>query len=416
MNTLLGYLLKSAIYLAAFYLVYLALLSRDKSYSRNRAYILLSLLASAGLPFIAIPAVTQMTSGLFGTWLPNVVITAGQGEVSRQAFSVTPSLIRIIASIYLCGFTLFMSKFIFDLANLMYLIARHSRYGTRIIRFHRFNTSGFSAMGYIFINSGLTPEEETEIIRHEENHLSMNHFVDIILVELVKAFQWFNPAIYFFNRSLRAIHEYQADQECLRSGASVASYQNLLFRQVFKSGSLNLSNSFSNPSLIKKRMLMMTRKPASSLANTKLLLAIPVLGLAFIIISASGKSASGTSAAGQSAVSGINSSDIDEVPFVAVEEMPMFPGGDEALLRYIAENTKYPENAKKNSVTGKVIVRFCVTATGAVNRVSILQGVDPELDEEAMRVSSSLPKFKPGRQGGKNVPVWYMVPITFTLK
>ncbi len=106
----------------------------------------------------------------------------------------------------------------------------------------------------------------------------------------------------------------------------------------------------------------------------------------------------------------------EEVPFVVVEEMPSFPGGDAALLKWIGEHTNYPEVAKENNIQGRVIVRFCVTAKGGVSQVSVLKGVDPELDKEAIRVVQTLPAFKPGKQGGKPVPVWYMVPITFTLK
>jgi TonB family protein len=105
----------------------------------------------------------------------------------------------------------------------------------------------------------------------------------------------------------------------------------------------------------------------------------------------------------------------EETPFVVVEEMPMFPGGDPELLKYIAENTKYPEMAKTNGIQGRVIARFCVNKEGGVDRVSILRGVSPELDAEALRVVSGLPTFKPGKQGGKPVSVWYMVPITFAL-
>ncbi len=106
----------------------------------------------------------------------------------------------------------------------------------------------------------------------------------------------------------------------------------------------------------------------------------------------------------------------EEVPFVVVEEMPQFPGGNDALLKFIGEHTTYPEIAKENNIQGRVIVRFCVTAKGGVSQVSILKGVDPELDKEAIRVVNTLPLFKPGKQGGKPVPVWYMVPITFALK
>jgi TonB family protein len=99
-------------------------------------------------------------------------------------------------------------------------------------------------------------------------------------------------------------------------------------------------------------------------------------------------------------------------PFVVVEEMPLFPGGDSTLLAFISKNIVYPENAKKNNIQGRVILRFCITESGSVDRVSILQGVDDELDAEAIRVVKSLPAFKPGKQGGKPVPVWYMVPIS----
>jgi TonB family protein len=105
----------------------------------------------------------------------------------------------------------------------------------------------------------------------------------------------------------------------------------------------------------------------------------------------------------------------DDTPFVVVEEMPMFPGGDSALLAYIANNTKYPELAKTNNIQGRVIARFCVNKEGGVDRVSILKGISTELDTEALRVVKTLPAFKPGKQGGKPVSVWYMVPITFAL-
>jgi protein TonB len=112
----------------------------------------------------------------------------------------------------------------------------------------------------------------------------------------------------------------------------------------------------------------------------------------------------------------VQEEDPEATPFVVVEEMPSFPGGDGELLKYLAANTNYPEVAKENNIQGRVIVRFCVTSKGGVNQVSILKGVDPELDAEAIRVVNTLPTFKPGKQGGKPVPVWYMVPIIFTLK
>jgi protein TonB len=106
----------------------------------------------------------------------------------------------------------------------------------------------------------------------------------------------------------------------------------------------------------------------------------------------------------------------DIAPVIIAEEMPSFPGGDVALLKFIAKNTQYPTEAKENNIQGQVIVRFCVNTSGKVQQLSILKGVSPELDKEAMRVTQSLPSFKPGRQGGNPVPVWFLVPITFTIK
>ncbi|MCJ7446843.1 MAG: energy transducer TonB [Bacteroidales bacterium] len=103
-------------------------------------------------------------------------------------------------------------------------------------------------------------------------------------------------------------------------------------------------------------------------------------------------------------------------PVIFAKEMPEFPGGNQALLDYIAKNIKYPEEAIMNNIQGKVTLKFVVNADGSVNRIEILGGVDPLLDQEAIRVVSTLPKFRPGKQNGIPVPVWFMVPVNFQLK
>ena len=112
----------------------------------------------------------------------------------------------------------------------------------------------------------------------------------------------------------------------------------------------------------------------------------------------------------------VKEEDAEPEPFIIVEEMPLFPGGDAALLKYLRENANYPEVAKENNIQGRVIINFCVTSTGGVSKISILKHVDPELDAEAIRVVATLPAFKPGRQGGKPVPVWYQAFINFKLQ
>lgn len=106
----------------------------------------------------------------------------------------------------------------------------------------------------------------------------------------------------------------------------------------------------------------------------------------------------------------------EKEPYTIVEVMPEYPGGDNALMDFIKKNVTYPPDAKVKGVQGKVIVKFCVTEKGLVDKISITQGVSPDLDAEATRVVGTLPAFKPGKQGGVDVPVWYNLPISFTLK
>jgi periplasmic protein TonB len=111
----------------------------------------------------------------------------------------------------------------------------------------------------------------------------------------------------------------------------------------------------------------------------------------------------------------VREEDPEPEPFIVVEEMPVPPGGASGLLKYIADNIKYPQIAQENNIEGKVIVRFCVTSRGGVDMVTVFKGVDPALDAEAIRVVKTLPAFKPGKQGGKPVPVWFTVPIVFQI-
>jgi protein TonB len=103
-------------------------------------------------------------------------------------------------------------------------------------------------------------------------------------------------------------------------------------------------------------------------------------------------------------------------PFVAVEEMPVFPGGDAALLEFIGRNTVYPDEAIKNNIEGRVILKFVVESDGSVGRIQVLRSIDPLLDKEAKRVVGMLPRFKPGRQNGVPVPVLHSVPVLFRIE
>ena len=98
-----------------------------------------------------------------------------------------------------------------------------------------------------------------------------------------------------------------------------------------------------------------------------------------------------------------------------VDVLPVYPGGDSALIQFISANIKYPESAKKNGIQGVVIVRFCVTDKGEVENVQVLKGAEKSLDDEAVRVVRMLKGWTPGKIKGDSVNVWYNIPITFKL-
>lgn len=106
---------------------------------------------------------------------------------------------------------------------------------------------------------------------------------------------------------------------------------------------------------------------------------------------------------------------IEPISFAIVEEKPSFPGGDEALLKFIRDNTVYPPTAKDLGIQGRVYIQFVIDKNGHVTNIQVARSVDPYLDKEALRVVALIPNWSPGKQRGKAVPVTYLVPINFKL-
>ncbi|MGQ9621426.1 MAG: TonB family protein [Bacteroidales bacterium] len=468
MNALLVYMIKSAIFLEGFYLIYFLFLSRDTQYSRNRAFILFSVILSFILPCISFNIKENSTIAYLGKTLSEIIVTAEAQPLNDIEGNISVTDISgLLFKIYFAGAVLFGLKLLADVVILIVLIVRNYDGNKRVIKFRGFNTPGFSAFGYIFINRSLPDKDAEEIIRHEQTHLNRFHFFDILLIEIVKVLQWFNPVIYFINKSLRAVHEYQADDECINSGIGITGYRNLLMNILLDTRVFVASNSFSNPSLIRKRILMMTRKRSARTSNLKMVLAIPVIIALAFLISACEKQItekhqtqenipsyvappnpleiivsppirpqtrtisettipepfakntgtmpeSDKAASFQSAETNYGEITPEEV-FVVVEEMPKFPGGETALMEFIYRNIQYPEGAKQQGIEGRVILRFCVNHYGMIDRISVIKGVHPLLDNEAVRVVGLLPQWEPGKQGSKPVNVWYSVPVTFAL-
>ena len=106
----------------------------------------------------------------------------------------------------------------------------------------------------------------------------------------------------------------------------------------------------------------------------------------------------------------------DEKVFTVVEQMPQYPGGEQALMEFIGKSVIYPDTALKAGIQGKVLISFVINKDGKVVNPKVEKGVNPSLDQEALRVMGMMPEWTPGKQNGENVAVQYTIPINFALK
>ena len=111
-----------------------------------------------------------------------------------------------------------------------------------------------------------------------------------------------------------------------------------------------------------------------------------------------------------------NKKDASEKAYEKVEVMPEYPGGEQAMMKFVASNVKYPQAAIDKNISGRVLVGFVIEKDGSITDVKVVKGIGGGCDEEAVRVVKSMPKWKPGKEKGKAVRVSYMLPITFKLQ
>jgi TonB family protein len=161
---------------------------------------------------------------------------------------------------------------------------------------------------------------------------------------------------------------------------------------------------------------MKTKKESGSLVNIKVLIIIPVIVLSVIAIASCGRTKNNGTTFSEQVPPPPPSPVLSDSVFAKVDELPVFQGGNPELIKFISNNMKYPEEAKKKNIQGKVLVKFVVEKDCSVSKVEIAQSINALLDAEALRVVSLLPKFeKPGIQAGSPVRVQFYLPITFAL-
>ena len=289
MNSLVNYLLESGISLAFLSLLYLLFLRKETYFQTNRLFLLLSVLFSLVLPLLHIPVfepqsvmIEEIKVTPYQNLLETVVVRSQ--DFSQSVESVVLSSTSIIV-VYALGAILFLVLFAFRFLKLMQMIRRNPvlpAEGYKMVLIDQ-QTSPFAFMNYIFVRKDFdkTPGYHRMMI-HELEHVRQGHTFDILILEVLTIFQWFNPFMWMLRRAIRENHEYLADKAVLASGIHPSEYKELLLSQLL--GGPYFAASHFNYSMIRNRIRMMTRIQSPRAAAAKILpglLAMMALLLAF---------------------------------------------------------------------------------------------------------------------------------------
>ena len=449
MTDFLIYDAKVAVLIVVFYMFYRLLLSKETFHRVNRIVLLSTALLSFVLPLCVITThQTVVTEG------PMVTL----GELSPQAYAVPPingGIQRwqtVIPILYIIGVLATLGHTLLSVWRVLMLVRRSERYpqadGTTLCVVHG-DVPPFSFCSYIVMNHSDYEAHDAAILAHERGHIRQHHSCDVLLVDLLTALQWFNPAMWMLRQDLRAIHEYEADGAVLSQGINARQYQYLLITKAASIGGYSIANGISH-STLKNRITMMLHKKSPRSSFLKLLALIPIVGVALALnaetvydyvyqqpqkkIIKKGKKNTTVKTDTVNEIVVVappaqpqqvepvempNPLKVDQKKdraFDVVEEMPQFPGGPSALFEYLAANIRYPKAAYKAGVQGRVILTFVVEKDGSISGTEVVKSVSPLLDAEAVRVINAMPNWVPGRQNGKVVRVKYAVPVSFMLQ
>ncbi|PKP00346.1 MAG: hypothetical protein CVU13_02245 [Bacteroidetes bacterium HGW-Bacteroidetes-8] len=423
MNALISYFIESLFCGALLYIIFRLITLKEISYAFQRVYILLSLIAISLFPLISIPV---ELSSPFGINLNPIVVNADSPvlSLSGSTFFTIKMLDSLVWYLYISISALYLIFIIVHLTKIatIYLDSVRVGFGKYTIVSSKRVEIPFSFMNNIFINNTTEELDREYIVKHEFSHIFRNHSADILFVNFISIFLWFNPIIYLFKKLLIETHEFQADRDVLKSGGSINLYRNLLLNSQF-GASPYLSSSLNKSLTLKrfKKMENLEQKRAGFFAVSASLLTLTLL-FTFVAFN----KADGNSIVSKDSQMNIltNQSNIElsdttkkELPFMMVEVKPAFMGGDEnTFTRWVAERLVYPAEARASKIQGRVILQFRIDEKGVVKDVKVIRGVNKLLDEEAVRVVSLSPHWTPGMHKGESVSVVYVFPVIFQLK
>jgi bla regulator protein BlaR1 len=365
---MLEYAVLTTLYWSAFYGLYALALRRHTFFRLNRGYLIAALAAGLVLPmldgmhwqqpetaeapvFYVAPVVAGFDA--INTW--EAVISAAPAE---EAFPWK----TVLLIIYLVGAAFGLVRLSIGLSKLwkLWQSGERTRIGGRRVVLTRTPHLPFSFANTIFLwrNNQWTHEEEADILRHEQAHISDGHTADMLLLELLRIVFWFSPPLYLYRNALRLVHEYIADAEVLRT-RNRSEYGRLLLRQAVPGLQISIAHSFH--SSLKQRISMMTKTKSKAAARWQYLVALPLtLGLMLLF---SQRNAIAAALPELPAIT-MEIGDTTDV-YKMVEEMPRFSGceeeatlearkacADKQMLEFIYKNLDYPTQARDKKIEG----------------------------------------------------------------
>lgn len=357
------YFFWSGVSLVMFYLFYLLLLRLETFFVFNRIYLLVALCLSMLMPFLDLSWVMVLPK------VELVTTTLAFVGVDKLGNTIGKELNWVVLT-YWVGVVLSAVRFFIKIAGVKKQMILPKDGGA------------FSFWKTKVIDQTLP--DLTVINAHEDIHIKQLHTLDLLFVEMVGVFFWFNPVVYAYRKSLKLIHEYLADEYACNFTASKKQYAMLLFLQNLNAGPV-LANPFYNTSLLESRIKMLQQKKSSRYRLWKYILCLPLIAL-LCAFNGSGFT--------------VNNHRVDQAA--------SFPGGFDAFSKYLIGTAR-----KVSNKSGKVIVSFVVETNGEISNEKVEKSLDQASDKEALRVIKSSQKWKPALENGEKARSAYQIAINF---
>ncbi len=411
---MISYLLEVTLYQFVLLAVYHVGFKRYTFFQVNRFYLLLSIVISFTLPFFSIPESIQQTPIM----LPEIILSSA--IVSPTEIVEKTTQLWNLDIIFYVGLIIFSALLVFRLTKLFKLInsnPKQDKNNFTLVTLENENEV-FSWFNYVFAHESKLSDET---LSHELVHIKNKHSIDILFLEFVQVVLWFSPVVRWYKKELQLVHEYQADAHATKE--SVTSYATLLVNELFQVNELSMVHNFWKVNQIKSRIKMLKKMKTQKIKSLRYLLVIPLLAMFTMEYSCTRE------AENSSEIKEIKNADEEVFNFQVVDKQPQIIGVDEsftkhekymvfqkAIMKHVGDSFKYPDQALKDTIQGRVITQFVIGSDGKVKDVKILRSVNEDLDEEALRIVNSIPDYTPAYHNGKAVAVSFMLPITFKLQ